>query len=251
MNIKELLQSEKSVAFVEYMHRVLGINFYSTIHSNLMGFTIDGDQIQFKNYYELWEVPSDELLAEFLPEIDSFKMLAQFWDKQVKSSLALGLKLTETVETKYFHVKFGGLTKCVVMPRPPALVSLLKCKSPPGGMSYEYTNGKVARKYYLYIEDHDDMAKVLALHKLQINPSDLEHLECYYTDDRDFKVNAIYLEPPSNIDCLKEKSTKTCQEAIDFILNHGKKIWYIGMTKSGKLSLYWTTTDDKDFIQNL
>lgn len=253
MNIKELIKSEKSVAFVEYMKKVIGINFYSQAYSNLMGFTINGERIQFKNYYELKEIPSDELLAEFLPEIESFKLLAQFWDKTLKSSLALGLKLDEK-ETRYFHVKFGGLTKFVIMPRPPALISILQERNPNAGMSYEYCEGKVVKKYYLYIENKNDIAKVLAVNKIKAEPSDLEQLECYYTDDKDFKVNLIYVRPPLSspeLAGLDKETRASYEEAAKFLLACKKPVWYIGVTKSLKVSIYWTTTDDKDFINNL
>lgn len=254
MDIKSLVISQPSRDFVKYMHKVLDINFYSTAYSNLMGFSISGSQFQFKNYYELKEIPSDELLAEYLPEIESFKMVTQFWDKTLKFGLVLGNKIDGVNETRYFHVKFGGLTKFVMMPKPPALMVLLKNKHPNAGMSYEYTNGVLTKKYYLYIEDFDDMSKILKLYNIKEEPSELEHLECYYTVDGDFKVNLIYLRNPLSLPemaHLDPETRTTYAKIAQFLFDYKRLIWYIGVTKSQKFSVYFTTTDDKDFIDKL
>ena len=218
-----------------------------------MGFTIDGNHLQFKNYYELKEIPSDELLSEFLPEIDSFKMVSKFWDKSIKSSLAFGLKLDEK-ETKYFHVKFGKNTPFIMMPKPPILIGLLENKRPESGISYEYVDDKITKKYYLYITDKNDMSKVLTFTKMGANVLELEHLECYYMDSKDFKVNLIYESPKftkPNLGKLSDETRKTYDKVVKFLLEHNKPIWYVGKTKSGKVSIYFTATDDKDFIENL
>jgi hypothetical protein len=249
----ELIKNEKSLAFISYIKKVIGINYYSLAYSNLMGFTVYGNDIQFKNYYELKEIPSDEMLSEFLPEIESFKMVSQFWDNSIKSSLALGLKLDKN-ETRYFHVKFGKKTPFVMMPKPPILIGLLEYKHPDGGISYEYTKKKVVKKYYLYIEDKNDMEKVLAFTKMEANVLELECLECYYTDDKDFKVNLIYESPKftkPDLGHLGEETNKTYKKVVEFLLEHNKPVWYVGKTKSGKVSVYFTATDDKDFIEKL
>jgi hypothetical protein len=250
--ITDLMKGKQSLEFVNYMKKVIDINYYSTAFANLMGFTIHGNYLQFKNYYELKEIPSDELLAEFFPEIESFKMVSQFWDRAVESALALGLKVDKDNTTKYFHVKFGGYSKFVLQPKP-AFIKLLEEKRPNSGMSYEYTGDKVVKKHYLYIENKDDIKKVLALSKIEANPEDLEHLECYYTDN-DFKVNLIYTTPEANKLDLKEldKETKqTYDEVVSFLSKHNKPIWYTGLSKSKKLSVYFTTTDDKNFIEQI
>lgn len=235
------------------MKKVIGVNYHSTTYSSMIGFTIKGNYLQFKNYYELKEIPTDEVLSEFLPEIESFKMVSQFWDKSVKSSLALGLKLdNKGKETKYLHVKFGVNSDFVLQPKP-AFIRLLEEPRPESGISYEYTGKKVVKKHYLYITNKDDIKKVLALSKIEANPEDLEHLECYYTDD-DFKVNLIYTIPPTTrpeIGQLDDDTAKTYKEVVDFLEKEGKPIWYVGISKSKKLSVYATTTDDKDFIERL
>ncbi len=105
------------MSFINYMKKIIGINYHNKAYSNMIGFTIQRDYLQFKNYYELKEIPSDELLSEFLPEIESFKIVSQFWDKTVKSSLAFGLKLdNKNRETKYFHIKFGSNSILVIQP---------------------------------------------------------------------------------------------------------------------------------------
>ena len=254
MDVKELLTCDKSLAFVAYAHKVVGINFYSQAYSNLLGFTIDGDKLQFKNYYELKEIPSDSVLAEYFPEIESFKMMSQFQDKTVKFSLVVGNKTDGVKETQYFHVKFGGLTKFVIMPKPPALISILQVRNPNAGMSYEYTDGILNKKYYLYIENPNDMAKVLKLKGINADVEKLEHLECYYTDGGDFKVNLIYFRPPedySGLVTLDDASRITHERVAKFLLDHRKSVWYIGVTKSRKFSVYFTATDDKDFIESL
>lgn len=253
MDIKELLKSKKSLSFINYMKKLIDINWYSTAYSNLLGFTIDGNRLQFKNYYELGHIPSDELIAEYLPEINLFKNTAQFQDNVVKFSLVLGQKLSDKKETKYFHVKFGANSPYVIQPKP-AFIRLLEEKSPWSGISYEYTGKTVAKKHYLYIENKTDIAKVLALNKIKnVNPDDLEHLECYYTDN-DFKVNLIYIEPGFKqpiFEPLDDDTQKTYVKVLNFLADHDKKVWYVGLCKSKKFSVYFTCTDDKDFIEHL
>ena len=248
----ELIKNEKSLGFISYMKKVIGINYYSLAYSNLMGFTIGKNDLQFKNYYELKEIPSDVLLSEFLREIQSFILVSQFWDKKVKSSLALGQKLNDK-ETKYFHVKFGDNTPFVLMPRPPSLVKLLTHR-PESGMSYEYRDGEVVKKYYLYIKDVNDIEKILKLNNVDTNVFDLEHLECYYTDAKEFKVNLIYLDrkfTPPDLGKLDDETQKNYDKVMAFLKEHNKPVWYVGKTKSGKVSVYFTATDDKDFIEKL
>jgi hypothetical protein len=252
MNIKALITNDKSRDFITYIKKVIGINYYSRSYSNLMGFTIRENYLQFKNYYELKEIPTDELLSEYLPEIETFKMVSQFWDKNVKSSLALGLKFDDKNETRYFHIKFGSFSRFVIQPKP-SFIKILEYKIPNSGISYEYTNGVVLKKHYTYIENKNDIAKVLALNKLKIDPLELEHLECYYTDS-DFKVNLIYNKSrivKPNLGELNKDTEKTYKEVVEFLENHKKPILYVGITKSKKLSLYFTATNDKDFIENL
>lgn len=235
------------------MKKVIGVNYHSIAYSSMIGFTVKKDYLQFKNYYELKEMPSDEQLTEFLPEIDSFKMVSQFWDKNVKSSLALGLKLDNSgKETKYFHVKFGDLSRFVIQPMP-AFIKLLEEKKPDSGISYEYTDGEVVKKCYLYIINKSDIEKILKLSKIEANSTDLEHLECYYTDD-EFKVNLIYTTPQvatPNLGELDEATSKAYKEVTDFLTKENKPVWYIGISKKKKVSVYATTTDDKDFIERL
>lgn len=253
MNIIELIKSPSNLSFVDYMRKVIGVNYHSIAYSSMIGFTIKGNYLQFKNYYELKEIPSDEQLAEFLPEIESFKMVSQFWDKSVKSSLALGLKLdNKGKETKYLHVKFGINSDFVLQPKP-AFIKLLEERRPESGLSYEYTDGNVLKKHYLYITNKNDIEKVLKLSKIEANPLDLEHLECYYTDE-DFKVNLIYTTPQSTtpkIGELDEATEKTYNEVIEFLAKENKPVWYVGISKSKKISVYVTTTDDKDFIERI
>jgi len=235
------------------MKKVIGVNYHSTDYASMIGFTIKGEYLQFKNYYELREMPTDEQLVEFLPEIDSFKMVTQFWDKAVESSLALGLKLyNKGKDTKYFHVKFGVNSSFVLQPKP-AFIKLLEEPRPDSGISYEYTDKKVVKKHYIYITNKNDIEKVLKLSKIKANPLDLEHLECYYTDD-DFKVNLIYTTPQvatPNIGELDDATSKTYKEVTDFLTKEKKPVWYVGISKSKKISVYATTTDDKDFVERL
>ena len=61
--------------------------------SKLVGIDLLDDYLNFKLYIELLDVPSEEILSNFLKkdQIPEFINLSKFWDKSLNSSLALGI----------------------------------------------------------------------------------------------------------------------------------------------------------------
>lgn len=247
----ELLTDKRNLDFISNMKKILGDNFYNPSFSNLLGFTIQGDYLQFKSYYELKDVPTTEQLLTCLPEADSFLKEAVLWDRSLKSSLALGLKIDENSIVQYFHVKYGKNSPEV---KHLPFISVLEDKKLLGGISYEYKNGVVEKKNYLYVTNKNDMKKLLIIKRIDADAEKLEQIECYYTDD-DFKINLVYDQPTDAkidpiISKLDRKTIDRYKSVLLFLIGCDKPIWYVGVTNSKKLSVYFTVTRDKDFVTN-
>lgn len=255
MMLAELIHNSKLNKFCSF------VKFYNLNKgAKVCGVDLQQDYINFKLYIELLEIPSTEIINEFLEPNAAAEFLkwVPFWDETRKSGLAFGLKVdTSNIHKKYFHIKFKKNFNSLLFDKQFLFLKLLKINAVTllKGISYEIeTDNNFYEKFYVYIKDPLEIKKVLCykkmLHKLDIN--EIEELELYATKNS-FKVNVINkldnFTVKQNIwQTIPDNLTHYLKECIT-ILNCNPM--YTGITSSGVVSAYFSFTKKDNNILDI
>lgn len=219
----------------------------------------DNDYLNFKLYIELIDVPSKEILLNFLDEYNASRFLyySKFWNKERESSLALGIKLDSNDKVDlYYHIKFDH-----IFPDENYLNNFIFLKflnininSLLKGISVEICKEKKEYiKYYVYVNNPVDIEKILISKGYKgFSIKEIKELELYSSKDK-FKINIINkidnfttkqdiwsTVPSKYIDLIKESSLILDSQPI-----------YNGFTTTNIVSVYYSLTNKPFNILNI
>lgn len=228
--------------------------------AKVCGIDLKENFLNFKIYIELLEVPSVNVIEEFLHSVNALEFLkwSAYWDKTRYSSLAFGIKVdTEGNYKKYFHVKFKPCFNQMLFDKQFFFLKLLRIDigSALKGISYEIDeHDNFYPKFYLYIKAPQDILKILAYKKMLYNLdiNEIEELELYATETS-FKINII--NKIYNYK-TKQKLEQTIPNKLMRSLNECAAILdcepiYTGLTSSGITSAYFSLTTKQNNILGL
>lgn len=214
----------------------------------------------FKLYIELPHIPSINVLNNFLPESLSQKFLhyGQYWDSSRSSSLALGFKIDNSLCFKnYFHIKFKNNFEEILYKENLSFLSLLKINpsSLLKGISYEIKDEKdYYDKFYVYVKDKIDIAKVLSFKfkDYKIDTKEVEELEIYATSEK-YKINIVNVmnnfEVKQNVlDSVPERYHSRIKQYSTYL--KAEPI-YSGFTKDKICSVYFSLTNKQENVLNI
>ena len=195
--LEELIKHESVVSFCDNIKR-----FSLNKHAKLCGVDYFLENLAFKLYIELNNLPTEEQCKLFLQDESSINLFLQnlpYWNSKRESGLAFGIKIDNFLNVRTnFHIKFD---ENYVFENPnDNLMTRFKLlginlDNKPKGMSVEYnlnTKDLVVKNYY-YIENKIEAIKILGFENIQknsFNLIDLEELEIYTTPTQ-YKINIV------------------------------------------------------------
>lgn len=228
--------------------------------AKVCGVDLATNYLNFKLYIELLEVPSSNVIGEFLDPALALEFLkwCTFWDKSRCSSLAFGIKIdTNGCFKKYFHVKFSPNFNDVLFPSKFFFLKALRVdlNAALKGISYEIqSDGTFYQKFYVYIKDPREIKRVLAYKNMLYNldVEEIDELELYATS-KSFKVNVI-----NKMDNYKVKQDvwQTIPAHLTSLLQECVEVLdcppvYTGATSMGIVSVYFSFTTKNNNVLKL
>lgn len=228
--------------------------------AKVIGLDIKEDYLNFKLYTELLNFPEEEIINSFLEQncAEEFKKYLKMWDPQRESGLAFGLKI-DTLNNikKYFHVKFKQSVDFLLFKNQFLFLNLLKINPLllNKGISYEISSDlNFYKKFYVYVENPDQIKNVLSYKKklFNLNIEEIQELEIYATSNK-IKINIV--NKNDNF-LVKQNIWQTVPDKFHSILKEYSKIlnsdpMYTGFTSEELLSVYFSFTNKKDNILNI
>ena len=228
--------------------------------AKVCGLDIKGEEETFKLYIELLQIPKPNIIKEFLGKMGTEKFLhySKHWEPNRSSGLAFGIKIDNKGKIRnYFHIKFKEQYNDVLHKENLSFLGLLRIQlsSLKKGISYEIeTEDKYYDKFYVYIHNKDEIAKVLNFKHKELFPNldEIEELEIYSTASK-YKINIInkmynfdvrqdvwQTIPPSCVKRVQEYSDCLQAEPV-----------YTGFTKDSICSVYFSLTNKSSNILNI
>jgi len=226
--------------------------------ARLISFNISNDIDMFKYYYELDEIPSDEMILNFLPYKEEFLEYTKFWNPKEYSSLAFGKKVTNNNSLDYFHVKFDPERKIYLKFKEfecPKLISRNYNINTQTGVSFEYEKNKKIKKNYFYFYTPVDKIYINKHFKLNIeNLNLIDHFE--YTEFEDLnknKVIAVYNNTgfKNCYDVLRDMNNDRVNIVLDYFIEKYSlyPVLFGQYKKDNTVAIYWSLTHkERDFI---
>lgn len=228
--------------------------------AKVCGLDIKDDHETFKVYVELLSIPSIDIAEEFLGKQAAQKFLfySKHWEPKRSSGLAFGIKVDNKGTIRnYFHIKFKDEYDNVLHKENLSFLGLLRIKlsTLKKGISYEIeSENSYYDKYYVYVHDKEEIAKVLNFkHKdLLANLDEIEELEIYSTATK-YKINVVNKMYNYKVyQDVWQTIPASCVEQVQkySILLQTEPV-YTGFTKDGICSVYFSLTNKSSNVLTL